>query len=80
MAQQEDPYLLSLKNEFGKENKADFSIRGDSILRYQNRFCVPSEETITNQILEEAHCGLYTVHPGHTKCIRICENMIGRMT
>ena len=40
---------------------------GDSVLRYQERLCVPNVEGLRNRILDEAHGSRYSIHPGSTK-------------
>lgn len=49
----------------GKEK--DFSISRDGILHHKGRLCVPNEDEIRRQILEEAHGMSYSVHPGAIK-------------
>ena len=44
-----------------------FSLRGDGVLRYQERLCVPNVDDLRNQILEEPHGSHYSIHPGSTK-------------
>ena len=43
------------------------SLKGDGVLRYQGRLCVPNVEDLRKQILEEAHGSRYSIHPGATK-------------
>ena len=47
----------------------------DETLLYRNRLCVPSDPDLKHEILEEAHCSAYAMHPGSTKMYRtIREN------
>ena len=39
----------------------------DGSLRFDNRLCVSKISGLKNEILEEAHCSTYTMHPGNTK-------------
>ena len=39
-------------------------------MRFQNRLCVPKNEEVRKQILEEAYNTRYSVHPGGTKMYR----------
>ena len=58
-----DPSLMELKETvLGKLNES-FSLGRDSVLRYQERLCVPNVDDLRNRILEEAHGSLYSIHP-----------------
>ncbi|CAM8890537.1 unnamed protein product [Rhodiola kirilowii] len=48
---------------------ADFLVDDDCVLRFRNRLCVPVGE-LRQEILREAHCTPYTMHPGTTKMYR----------
>ena len=50
--------------------RTDFSIKDDGTLMLGNRICVPNEETLKREIMEEAHCSAYSMHPGSTKMYR----------
>ena len=39
-------------------------------LMFGNRFCIPNEIKLKNDILEEAHQSLNAMHPGSTKIYR----------
>ncbi|KAM1286042.1 hypothetical protein ACFX2J_000134 [Malus domestica] len=57
--------LISLRNE-GK--KKDLKIRdSDGMLMQENRMYVPNNEELKKEILDEAHCSAYAMHPGGTK-------------
>ena len=42
----------------------------DGIMRFWNRVFIPKDEMIKKEILKEAHCSRYTVHPGNNKMYR----------
>ncbi|WMV18994.1 hypothetical protein MTR67_012379 [Solanum verrucosum] len=44
-----------------------FSQGGDGVLRYQGHLCVPDDDGLREQILEEAHSSRYSIYPGATK-------------
>lgn len=44
-----------------------YSQRGDGLLLFQSRICVPDDREMKQEILSEAHSARYTVHPGTTK-------------
>ena len=44
-----------------------FGLGDDSILRYQDRLCVPDMDDLRTRIIEEAHGSRYSIHSGSTK-------------
>lgn len=44
-----------------------YSQRGDGLLLYRGRICVPEDAELRQSILSEAHRSCYTIHPGVTK-------------
>ncbi|WMV46003.1 hypothetical protein MTR67_039388 [Solanum verrucosum] len=61
------PILMELKESvFGKSIEVFFQ-RGDGVLRYQGRLCVPDMDGLREKILEEAHGSRYFIHLGATK-------------
>lgn len=54
---------------FGKpeERNTDYSVDDARGLRFLGRLCVPNDEKLRAEVLEEAHKAKYTVHPGSTK-------------
>ena len=48
----------------------DFSLRDDGTLMLGNRLYVPNEETLKREIMEEAHCAAYSMHPSSMKMYR----------
>ena len=65
--QDSDPIILELKGAAHNERVEVFSHRGDGVLRYQSRLCVPDVGELIQHILEEAYNSRYSVHPGATK-------------
>ena len=45
-------------------------VRDDGILVMGNRLCVPGIKDLKEEIMEEAHCSAYVMHPGTTKMYR----------
>nr|CBL94172.1 putative retrotransposon protein [Malus domestica] len=65
MVDEEIQEMVQLRNE-GK--KKDLRIReSDGMLMQENRMYVPNNEELKNEILDEAHCSAYAMHPGGTK-------------
>ncbi|RVW28572.1 Transposon Ty3-I Gag-Pol polyprotein [Vitis vinifera] len=48
-------------------SKPDFVLSDDEILRFGTRLCVPNDEDLRRELLEEAHCSKFAIHPGGTK-------------
>jgi len=53
----------------------DFSKGEDGILRFKGRICVPNNEELRRAILEEAHKGSISIHPGATKMYQDLKKM-----
>ena len=56
---------LNFETQNGKE--CDFKLDENEVLRCNGRVCVPSNEEIKKQLMEEAHGTPDSVHPGVTK-------------
>ncbi|KAH0738661.1 hypothetical protein KY290_037366 [Solanum tuberosum] len=68
--QDQDPILLELKANVQKQRVLAFEQRGDGVLRYQGRLCVPMIDGLQEKIMEEAHSSRYSIHPDSTKMYR----------
>ncbi|KAH9705011.1 Endonuclease [Citrus sinensis] len=66
----EDLQLLKLKEDVQKGLRTDFAVRDDGVLVMGNRLCVPDIKELKKEIMEEAHCSAYAMHPGSTKMYR----------
>jgi hypothetical protein len=69
-AQGKDHKLVKINEAVKKGERSKFSIRSDGTLLYDHRVCVPNDGELRKEILEEAHCTTYTMHPGSTKMYR----------
>jgi hypothetical protein len=69
-AQPMDSYLNKLREAVQNGTQPEFSIRGDGTLVFGSRLCVPNDENLKQEILEEAHSSAYAMHPGGTKMYR----------
>ena len=50
--------------------RTNFSPEDNGTLMLGNRLCMPNEETLKREIMEEAHCVVYSMHPSSTKMYR----------
>ncbi|XP_052198293.1 uncharacterized protein LOC127805580 [Diospyros lotus] len=55
------------KYEIGDYVSMGYSQRGDGLLLFQSRICVPDDREMKQEILSEAHSTRYTIHPGTMK-------------
>ncbi|CAL9006102.1 unnamed protein product [Prunus brigantina] len=70
-AQLEDPNLCVIRSEVEQGTRQDYGIREDGALVTGNCLCVPmNDDTLKREIMEEAHCSTYSMHPGSTKMYR----------
>ncbi|KAH9657944.1 Endonuclease [Citrus sinensis] len=65
-----DLQLLKLKEDVQKGLRTDFTVRDDGVLVMGNRLCVPDIKELKKEIMEEAHCSTYAMHPSSTKMYR----------
>ncbi|CAL1407874.1 unnamed protein product [Linum trigynum] len=70
--QKDDPVLAKFIQEVqdGKDTKFEIT---DGMLLFQGRACVPNVENLRQEILDEAHCAPYSMHPGSTKMYRTLQ-------
>ena len=69
-AQLEDLYLVGMRKKVEEGEQSDFAIRDDGALVIGSRLCLSAVEELKRQVLEEAHCFAYSMHPGSTKMYR----------
>ena len=48
-------------------NKPGYIKDGQGIIRFQNRICIPKNEGIKSELLNEGHKSQYSIHPGSSK-------------
>ncbi|RVW29531.1 Transposon Ty3-G Gag-Pol polyprotein [Vitis vinifera] len=58
---------VQVMEEVKRGSKPDFVLSDDEILRFGTRLCVPNDEDLRRELLEEAHCSKFAIHPGGTK-------------
>ncbi|XP_020424466.1 uncharacterized protein LOC109950320 [Prunus persica] len=66
-AQMHDPLICTLRLEVENGTRIDYSVRKDRSLMVGTRLYVPGDEALKREILEEAHCSAFAMHPGSTK-------------
>ena len=53
-----------------EKDQAEFTVDDQGVLRFMGRLCVPHDDSLRRQILEEAYASPYSIHPGSTKMYR----------
>ncbi|XP_022860724.1 uncharacterized protein LOC111381207 [Olea europaea var. sylvestris] len=66
-AQDKDPFLQKIKAEIGTNKCIGFEVSADKAFTFKGILCVPKDEGIRNEILEETHSTPYAAHPGDTE-------------
>ena len=66
-SQEKDETLKNRRDTALKGELPGYTIDSDGILRYQDRVFLPRNEELKEEVLREAHCSRYTVHPGNNK-------------
>ena len=66
-AQEQDETLKKHRDKALKGELPGYTLGSDGILRYQDRVFLPRNLEIKEEVLKEAHCSKYTIHPGNNK-------------
>ncbi|GKB57761.1 putative nucleotidyltransferase, ribonuclease H [Tanacetum coccineum] len=66
-AQRDDGELWAIVQnvEYGKHT--EFSVDDDAVVWFEDRLCVPNDQTLREKVMKEAHSSPFTIHPGSTK-------------
>ncbi|KAK6148837.1 hypothetical protein DH2020_016362 [Rehmannia glutinosa] len=68
--QPRDKFLSKMRERAPSGSIKGFVLANDGVLTYEGRLCIPKDESLRREILEEAHCAPYAAHPGSTKMYR----------
>ena len=66
-AQNKDEKIVVIVSQIGNGKEIEFTVNEDGVLHYKDRVCVPNDCELKKAILEEAHNGSFSIHPGSTK-------------
>ncbi|KAG8491584.1 hypothetical protein CXB51_014656 [Gossypium anomalum] len=66
-AQKIDEELVAKRAECVPNMESEFQLDEDDCLRFRSQLCVPRNAELISMILNEAHCGRMSLHPGSTK-------------
>ncbi|XP_060965330.1 uncharacterized protein LOC133034292 [Cannabis sativa] len=70
--QMQDPKLVKTRARVSAGKASDFSVDEMGMLRFANRVCVPMDENIKREVMNESHTTPYLVHPGSKK---MCQDL-----
>ncbi|XP_060960885.1 uncharacterized protein LOC133031411 [Cannabis sativa] len=74
-AQMQDPKLVKTRDRVLAGKASDFSVLETRMLQFRNRVCVPMDDGIKREIMDESHTTPYSVHPGLTKMYQDLKEM-----
>ena len=66
-AQKKDEKIAAIVSQIGNGKEIKFIVNEDGVFYYKDRVCVPDDNDLRKAILEEAHSGSFSIHPGSTK-------------
>ena len=66
-AQKKDEKISAIRKQIGDGKETEFEVKEDRSLYYKDMVCVPNDCELKKVILDEAHSGSFTIHPGSTK-------------
>ena len=69
-AQKEDEKIAAVINQIGNGKEVEFTVNENGVWYYKDWVCVPDCNDLRKSILEEAHNGSFSIHPGSTKMYR----------
>ena len=69
-AQKKDEKISAIMNQIGDGKETEFTVNENEVLNYKDRVCVPDDNDLRKAILEEAHSGSFSIHPGSTEMYR----------
>ena len=77
-AQEQDETLRKRRDKALKGELPGYNIDPEGVLRYQDRIYLPRNSEIKDEVLREAHCSRFTVHPGGNKMYHdLKQNFVG---
>ncbi|GKD95529.1 putative nucleotidyltransferase, ribonuclease H, partial [Tanacetum coccineum] len=66
-AQKEDAELWVVLQKSEEDEQTKFRVDNDGVIWFGDRLCVPSDPTLREAVLLEAHSSPFSIHPGSTK-------------
>ena len=69
----QDPQLQRARAVIQSGAPSEYTIRGDGMMLFRGRICVPALEPLREMILQEAHGLAYAMHPSSIKMYQIIK-------
>ena len=66
-AQNNDKKIAAIVNQNRVGKETEFTAKEDGFFYYRDWVCVPNDDELKKSILEEAHSGSFSMHPGRIK-------------
>ena len=66
-AQKNDEKISTIIKQIGNGKETEFTVNENEVLYYKDRVCVLDDNDLRKSILDEAHSGSFSIHPGSTK-------------
>ncbi|KAA3463936.1 DNA/RNA polymerases superfamily protein [Gossypium australe] len=66
-AQRNDSEMLAKRAQCESGTNSEFRVSSDGCLMFHDRICIPKDDELIREILQEAHSSYLSVHPGSTK-------------
>ncbi|KAK8582356.1 hypothetical protein V6N13_032110 [Hibiscus sabdariffa] len=62
-----DLELQNIATNLEAKHNSEFLVKPDGLLYFKNRMCVPKDEVLRKEMLDEAHQSSFSIHPGSVK-------------
>ncbi|GJV76756.1 putative nucleotidyltransferase, ribonuclease H [Tanacetum coccineum] len=69
-AQRDDGELWAIVQNVEDGKHTEFRVDDEGVVWFEDRLCVPNDQTLREKIMTEAHSSPFTIHPGSTKMYR----------
>ncbi|GJS19542.1 hypothetical protein Tco_0448174 [Tanacetum coccineum] len=63
-AQRDDGELWAIVQNVEDGKHTEFSVDDDGVVWFEDRLCVPNDQTLREKVMTEAHSSPFTIHPG----------------
>ncbi|KAK8666119.1 hypothetical protein V6N13_006271 [Hibiscus sabdariffa] len=73
--QQTDPELQKIVMKLESKPNSDFSVKSDGLLYFKDRVCVPADERLRKDMLDEAHQSYFSIHPRMVKIYKDLKSL-----
>ncbi|KAK8584266.1 hypothetical protein V6N12_068512 [Hibiscus sabdariffa] len=62
-----DPELQKIAKNLEAKHNSDFAVKSNVLLYFKDRLCVPNDDGLRKDMLDEAHQSSFSIHPGSVK-------------